>query len=191
MVENRSLEANMTRIYGKDIVLREYSWDDQMEIRQWATDPETTKWLGSAYVRPQPFEQTQSWLRAHLEGNAGGVNYAIADRATDRYLGQINLFKMDTQARHAEMAIVLCPDSQSRGIGRIAIDMMLCCAFETWNLNRVYLYVDAENTRAVACYRACGFQEEGRMRADRFWGGAYHDSLIMGILRSEWEELQK
>lgn len=178
----------MTRIYAEQIVLREYSWDDQMEIRQWATDPETTKWLGPGYLRPQTFEQTQAWLRSHLEGNAGGLNYAIADRATDRYLGQINLFKIDNQARHAEMAIVLCPDSQKRGIGKSAIRLMLRCAFETWNLNRVYLHVDAGNAPALACYRACGFREEGRLRADRFRDGAYHDTLCMGILRCEWEE---
>lgn len=181
----------MTRIYGDGIVLREYSWDDQMEIRQWATDPETTKWLGSGYLRPQTFEQTQTWLRSHLEGNAGGINYAIADRATDRYVGQINLFKIDSQARHAEMAIVLCPDSQGRGIGRQAISMLLRCAFETWNLNRVYLHVDAENARAAACYAACGFKEEGRLRADRYWDGKYHDTICMGILRSEWEAIQE
>lgn len=180
----------MSRIYGKKVVLREYSWDDQMEMRLWATDPETTKWLGQVYLRPQTFEQTQSYLRSVLEGNAGGLNFAIADPATDRYVGQINLFKMDTQARHAEMAIVLCPDSQKMGIGREAVSMLLRCAFETWNLNRVYLHVDADNLKAIACYKACGFREEGRMREDRYWGGSYHDTLCMGILRSEWEKLE-
>lgn len=180
----------MTRIKGEGINLREYSWDDQMEIRQWATDPDTTRWLGPGYLRPQTFEQTQAWLRSHLEGNAGGINFAIADSATDRYVGQINLFKIDNQARHAEMAIVLCPDSQKRGIGRQAVGLMLRCAFETWNLNRVHLHVDADNACAVACYRACGFREEGRLRADRYWGGTYHDTLCMGILRSEWEARQ-
>ena len=181
----------MTRIYGDKAVLREYSWDDQMEMRQWATDPETTKWLGQGYLRPQTYEQTQSYLRSVLEGNAGGINYAIADPATDRYVGQINLFKIDSQARHAEMAIVLCPDSQKRGIGKEAVSLLLRSAFDTWNLNRVYLHVDANNTRAISCYLACGFREEGRLRADRYWDGSYHDTLCMGILRSEWETAAK
>lgn len=179
-------EYHMTRINGKTISLRELSWDDQMEIRQWATDPDTTRWLGNAYLRPQTFEQTQSWLRSHLDGDVAGLHYAIADRATDRYVGQIDLIRMDTQARHGEMAIVLCPDSQNRDIGKEAIRLLLSCAFETWNLHRVYLRVDADNVRAIACYRSCGFREEGRMRDDRYWGGRYHDTVCMGILREEW-----
>lgn len=181
----------MTRMAGDGFILREYSWDDQMEMRQWATDQETTKWLGQAYLRPQPYEQTQAYLRSILEGNAAGIHFAIADAKTDRYMGQIDLIKIDSQARHAEMAIVLCPDSQGRGLGRKAVQLMLKCAFMSWNLNRVYLHVDADNLRAIRCYEACGFQIEGRLRADRYREGRYRDTICMGILRKEWEEYQK
>lgn len=177
----------MTRIRGEKVLLREYSWDDLRDMRKWAVDAEATRWLGPGFLRPQTFEQTESYLRSVLEGNAGGVNYAIADPETDRYLGQINLTKIDTQARRAELAIVLCPDARGKGFAREALALMLECAFDTWNMNRVYLSVDAENERAVRLYKACGFQTEGRLREDRFWGGAYHDTLQMGVLRRDWE----
>ena len=181
----------MTRIYGRRLLLREYCWDDLADIRLWATDRETTKWLGQGFLRPQTFEHTESYLRSILEGNAGGVNYAVADLSSDRYIGQINLIRVDSQARHAELALVLCPDKQGQGYGSEAVGLMLGCAFDTWNLNRVWLSVDADNARAIACYRACGFREEGRLRQDRYWGGRYHDTLHMGILRAEWEARQK
>lgn len=42
------------------------------------------------------------------------------------------------------------------------------------------------NARALACYRRCGFIEEGRMREARYFEGAYHDRMIMSVLRDEW-----
>ena len=54
------------------------------------------------------------------------------------------------------------------------------------NLHRIDLYVDAENERAIACYRKCGMTEEGCLRAARYQRGRYSDQLVMGILRDEF-----
>jgi diamine N-acetyltransferase len=58
------------------------------------------------------------------------------------------------------------------------------------NLNRVWLTVDEDNARGIACYRKCGFVEEARLRQDRFGGGRYHDTLIMGVLATEFHALE-
>lgn len=35
-----------------------------------------------------------------------------------------------------------------------------------------------------------GMQMEGRMRNVRFYEGKYYDSIRMGMLREEWEEIK-
>lgn len=54
------------------------------------------------------------------------------------------------------------------------------------NLQRVELEVLDFNTRARRCYEKVGFRYEGTRRRAVFSGGAYHDSIIMGILREEF-----
>jgi RimJ/RimL family protein N-acetyltransferase len=44
------------------------------------------------------------------------------------------------------------------------------------------------NERAIRCYRACGFVEEGRQRKAKWLAGRYIDWVSMAILREEWEE---
>jgi RimJ/RimL family protein N-acetyltransferase len=63
---------------------------------------------------------------------------------------------------------------------------MLHNAFEELNLNRVWLEVHDFNARAIACYRKCGFIEEGRLRQDRYRNGEYGDTIVMGLLRDEF-----
>ena len=75
----------------------------------------------------------------------------------------------------------------SKGYGTDTVRALLRFAFEQMNLNRVELGTFDFNERAQACYRKCGFVEEGRRREDRFIDGRYHDLVIMGILRREWE----
>lgn len=50
------------------------------------------------------------------------------------------------------------------------------------------LRVYAFNDRAIRCYRSAGFVEEGRRRQVVFLDGRWHDQLVMGIVRPDWQE---
>lgn len=63
---------------------------------------------------------------------------------------------------------------------------MLAYAFETLNLNRVELGVHDFNTRAIRAYERAGFVREGVRRQHAFIDGRYIDSLVYGILASEY-----
>ena len=76
-----------------------------------------------------------------------------------------------------------------RGFGTIFTSAALDYCFNTLGLTCVQLKVLPTNTRAVRCYEKCGFRHEGRLRKARFSDGRYHDELMMGILRQEFEEL--
>lgn len=46
-------------------------------------------------------------------------------------------------------------------------------------------------TDAPKVYERVGFQEEGRLRQERYVDGAYYDLIIMGLLKEEYEEAMK
>ena len=178
----------MDRLTGRRVVLREFRQEDISGIRSWVNDYDTVRCIGGAFKRPQTWEESESYLSNLLNGGAGGVNLVVADRESRRYLGQCSLTKVDQTARNAELSVVIAPDSAGRGYGREAVGLLLEYAFRQMNLNRVFLRVYAENERAVRCYRACGFREEGREREQVYFDGHYGDVLIMGILRREYEK---
>lgn len=177
----------MQNLIGTRVILREFRQEDLSGIRSWVNDYDTTRFLGAGYSRPQSWEQTEQYLNSLLNGEAGGVQLAIAEKETRRYLGQCSLMMIDYTARRAEMAIVLAPDSVSHGYGREAIILLLDYAFLQLNLNRVFLQVHADNERAIRVYEKCGFRQEGRLREHFYRDGHYIDALQMGLLRSEWE----
>ncbi len=177
----------MDRLTGEHVVLREFRQEDISGLRSWVNDAATTRYLSGAFTKPQTWEQSETFLSNILNGSAGGVNLVIADRESRRYLGQCNLFMIDQTARHAELAIILAPDSVGRGYGTEAVGLLLDFAFRQLNLNRVYLKVHADNARAIRCYEKCGFRLEGRLREQIYRDGRYEDVLEMGVLRREFE----
>lgn len=44
------------------------------------------------------------------------------------------------------------------------------------------LHVHKENHRAIQLYKKFGFVQEGTLRMDRYTGGSYHSTVVMGLI---------
>jgi RimJ/RimL family protein N-acetyltransferase len=158
----------------------------------WINDPEVTQYLAAQPPYPVSRVQEEEWIReAVTQTRPPEITYAIETLADGRHIGSVSLHRVGNTAHHSELGIVIGDKTYwNRGFGTDAITTMLRLGFEELNLNRVWLEVAADNARAIACYRKCGFIEEGRLRQDRYRNGRYDDTLVMGILRDEFRALE-
>jgi RimJ/RimL family protein N-acetyltransferase len=81
-------------------------------------------------------------------------------------------------------------DHIGSGWGTDAQRALLAFGFGTVGLERVWLTVNAENARAIRSYEKVGFQREGLMRRSFRVNGTLTDTVMMAILREEWEARQ-
>jgi RimJ/RimL family protein N-acetyltransferase len=70
--------------------------------------------------------------------------------------------------------------------GRRLLGAVVDAIFRETDAHRVWLGVFLENERARRAYEAVGFRAEGVARGNAFFGGTFHDELIMAILKPEW-----
>jgi RimJ/RimL family protein N-acetyltransferase len=75
----------------------------------------------------------------------------------------------------------------SQGYGTDALRTLLGFAFDEMNMNRVELTVYDFNERGQAAYKKAGFVEEGRRRQALYTEAAYHDIVVMSVLKDEWQ----
>jgi len=78
-------------------------------------------------------------------------------------------------------------EMRGKGLGSFAVTEILRHAFNDMNLNRVELFVLSNNEHAKNLYTKCGFIPEGILRQYSFKDGHYADTIVMSILRKEWE----
>lgn len=111
----------------------------------------------------------------------------FAIEADGRFIGRCGLHAFHETDRTCQLGIVIGdPDYWGRGYGREAIGLLLVYAFCCRNMRKVCLKTGSHNARALRCYHACGFVEEGRLRQQQWCNGEYIDHVYMGILRDEW-----
>src|SRR6476469_4321031 len=109
----------------------------------------------------------------------------IVDRSEDVLCGLVYLRDIDWISRHANVGITVGrQDRERRGMGRRSLSLILQYGFRVLNLERIYT---AHNSNAIRLYENAGFVQDGRLRAHVALDGAYHDLLVKGLLRSEFE----
>jgi RimJ/RimL family protein N-acetyltransferase len=102
-------------------------------------------------------------------------------------IGNTSLMGIEWTSRLAEVGLFIGEKQLwNQGYGRETVQLMLKYAFETLNMNRVWLRVYEHNLRGIKAYERAGFVHEGRLRQAIYSDGRYYDVLIMSVLHSEW-----
>jgi RimJ/RimL family protein N-acetyltransferase len=167
---------------GELVRLRAPEPEDRARVHRWVNDPDVVRYLSMRYPSALADEV---WLSDGPAGSFAGVRLAIETKE-GVHIGAINLHRVNPEDRKAGLGIIIGEKAYwSNGYGADAVRTMVRFAFDEMNLNRVWLRVRADHEAGISCYRTCGFVEEARQRDDMYEGGAYHDSLIMGALRSD------
>lgn len=174
-------------IEGKLVNLRAQEMSDLDRNCRWMNDGEVTRHLNMRY--PISMAAEEVWMRERTSGMSGFQNVWYAIETKDGlHIGGINFHSVDPEDRKARLGVAIGDKEHwSRGYGTDAMLTFLRFAFDEMNLHRVDLTVNADNERARACYRKCGFVDEARMRQAVYGGGVYVDQFVMGILRDEFE----
>lgn len=179
---------------GNGIVLRPLQPSDEGRYLEAVHDPETHRWLHEIGFARDPKAFQQRALTAGLAPSLGqGLEWAIADPTTDRYLGGINLFDFGSQDHNsAEVGYRTHPDARGRGVMREAMRLVLDQAFRAeaaggYGLNRVSLDAGDGNVGSQAVARTSGFTETGRDRACYLMeDGRVLDLIRFDLLADEW-----
>jgi RimJ/RimL family protein N-acetyltransferase len=113
----------------------------------------------------------------------------VMESEEGKYLGNISLHEIDTQAGKARMSILIASkEERGKGYGESAIKKLLSIAFNEMKLHKIWLVVFEENEKAKGLYRKCGFQEEGILKDEYFVKGKYHNMVRMAIIKAKWRE---
>lgn len=113
------------------------------------------------------------------------LRLAIVDDELGRLAGTIGLGAVSQRNRSAELDFDLAPAYRGRGLAAAACRAVAGWALSTCGLFRLQAVAWDGNPRAQQVLRACGFQQEGLLRAYRQLGDKPGDFLMFSRLASD------
>ncbi|MGI8855766.1 MAG: GNAT family N-acetyltransferase [Thermomicrobiales bacterium] len=184
--------ANTPRptLAGDRIILRPTEEADFVHGYRWELDKEVQYWAQGDHAPPDlTFAQYKAQFAPPI-GRPGEQDHFTIIARPDAVIGFIGYFHADRRVGKVEVGIGIGEKAYwGKGYGREAMHLLLAHLFDGLGYRRVELDTWSGNERAIRAYRACGFQIEGRLRGSELIDGAYYDTILMGLLRTEWEAL--
>lgn len=138
--------------------IRKLDIKDAPLMLEWMHDKNVIEFFGVDFSSKTLEDAKEFILNSYNENNQ---NFAIVDES-DEYQGTITLKNIDYKNMNAEYAISIRSSAMGRGISKMATDKILEHAFNTLNLNKVYLCVASDNERAIKFYKKYGFTYDGK-----------------------------
>ena len=171
------------------LILRRPIVSDIEDRLSYGRDPEIYRMLGADVSRLAPLtrEQAKSWVQnIHSHPAAWVIEFE------GRAIGEVLIDNFVEADKRAGIIIgILDPAALGKGLGGEALNAVAAFAFDELNLHKLSTRVLAFNTRALRSYERLGFVREGLERESACIGGEWHDDVIVGLLRRDFDAQRK
>jgi RimJ/RimL family protein N-acetyltransferase len=171
---------------GQRIILRPIKVEDTSLFFKWLNDPKIIELVG--FYLPITEMQEKKWIEEQgRQHTPSEIVFVIEFISELKPIGFCSLNKINYKDRHAELTVIIGESNfWGKGLGNEIGGLIIKYAFNQLNLNRLYTGVYAFNKRSLKSIVKLGFKKEGQQRQAVFKNGAYHDNILFGLLRSEW-----
>jgi diamine N-acetyltransferase len=155
--------------------------------------PKRMMWLNDPIIRetlllrfPVSLAETELWFERVLS-DPTRKDFIIVLKADDRVIGFCGYVNIDLVHRKAEPFIAIGDkECWGKGFGSEVVRTLLNYGFNELRLNRQYGYMLDNNPGALKMDLRAGYKKEGLLKQDVIIHGEYHDRIMLGITRDEF-----
>jgi len=155
-------------------------------FHRWLRDPEVITYSLSVFQDLKTLAQVAEWLARTLQ-DPSSLTLGIYLAETQALIGYAGIANISRVNQAGEYFILLGEKHYwGQSIGTTVTQQIVTRGFQDLGLNRIMLTVSVPNEGGVKAYLKAGFQLEGRLRQACYRHQAFHDKLVMSVLRDEW-----
>ena len=179
----------------QQIYLKHVTRADVKRVQQWLTDDRVVEsWFGRySYGNPAHLGYHPEQIEGITEDewnkifeNPEHIIFSVYSEA-DIHIGEIHVAVEESLGDGQISILIGDAESWSQGYGTAALRETVNLALVTFGLYRIWADIPEYNEAALALFSHLGFTHEGTLRQSRPHEGSRSDSVIMGMLRTEFE----
>lgn len=173
---------------GRLVRLRAVEIEDWERHYRW--DRSTTDDARASYEIPFPAsrEQAKAWAEREAKNPAQDDAFRfVIERLDGINVGTLNTHTLNKRNGTFMYGLAIAPEYRRGGLASEAIRLVLRYYFWEKRYQKVTSEVFGFNTPSIHLHERLGFTLEGRLRRMIFTGGEFHDALLFGMTREEFE----
>ncbi|MCF0181054.1 MAG: GNAT family N-acetyltransferase [Muribaculaceae bacterium] len=161
------------------IALRPLEPTDLDTLYKWEND--AAQWTVSDTIAPYSRKVLWEYLENYTTDIYATRALRLMIETTEDHepVGTIDFFNFDPLNNRAEMGMFIAEGFRGRGLGRMAIDLLLDYAQNHIGMRQVYITVNASNEVCLKLFLDYGFEQAGVLKAWIKRGKTYHDAVVL------------
>ena len=154
----------------------------------------------SLYLRYYPWtERTETeahdfvWMLVDQQAEEPRRKFQLAITLPEdgRLIGNCGIRLKPGNDWEADIGYELAPEHWGQGYATEAALAMVDYGFRELQLHRISSWCIANNAASARVLEKVGMKPEGRLRENEYFKGRWWDTLLYGLLRSEWSAMAK
>lgn len=171
------------------LILRRYVVEDAEDMfKNWASDPEVTKyltWPAHSDIGITEFV-VSDWVKSYEKEDF--YNWAIELKEIGKVIGNISSVNNNEEIDKVHIGYCMGKAWWNKGIMSEALKAVIDYFFEKVEVNRVEARHDVSNPGSGRVMQKCGMIYEGTLRQADKNNLGIGDTAYYGILKSDWEK---
>ena len=178
------------RIATDRLVLREFVPDDWPAVLAYQRDPRYLRFYPWTYRTETDVQDfVQMFVDQQAEQPRRKFQLAITLPDDERLIGNCGIRRKPEQDWEADIGYELAPEHWGRGYATEAALAVVSFGFRELELHRISSWCIADNSASARVLEKVGLRPEGRLRENEYFKGRWWDTLLYGVLESEWTSL--
>ena len=177
---------------GERVRLRPFRLEDAERRFIASLDSPTRQAHQDGIELPTSVELQKAWLEkvAGCQDHGGMVLFATETLAGDT-IGWVSLHSRDQKNGTFSFGVAVYRDHRGHGYAVDAVRIILKYGFWEQRYQKCNSITTHDNEASIRMHLKLGFQEEGRCRRNSFFNGVYHDDVLFGMTREEFDAIMK
>jgi RimJ/RimL family protein N-acetyltransferase len=177
---------------GEKVRLRPLQIEDAEQGFMNSLDSPSRQLLQLGIELPTSVEILRSSLEKYVGcKDADGIIVFVIETHEGVNVGGISLHSRDQKNGTFSFGIVIDREHRGKGYAEDAVRILLRYGFWERRYQKCNSACVHTNEASIRLHRKLGFMEEGRRRRQVFFNGEYHDDILFGLTREEFDAQEK
>jgi [ribosomal protein S5]-alanine N-acetyltransferase len=170
----------------ENFILRQLRVEDVGILFEIRSSPIAMQYLDRPMAKTK--EDATALYNTMLENtlNNTAITWAIQHKDNNEMLGYIGFYRIDTTNHRGEIGYTLHPNHFNKGIMSEAMKAVISHGFTLLNFHSIIADINPANEASKKIVEKHGFKQEAYFRENYYYNGNFLDSIIYGLLKSEW-----
>jgi RimJ/RimL family protein N-acetyltransferase len=173
---------------GQKVRLRPLRIDDAEQSFIASLDSSSRQFLQLGIELPTSVEIQKSVLEKHVDckDTEGVIVFAI-ENLEGINVGGLSLHSRDPKNGTFSFGVIIDREHRGKGYATEAVRILLMYGFWEQRYQKCNSACAHTNGASIRLHKKLGFMEEGRRRRQLFFNGQYHDDILFGMTREEFD----